>query len=83
MEVPAAVSPRRRVLMGPGPSDVDDAVLSAMARPTLGHLDPDFLGIMDEIRAMLRAVFRTENELTMPMSGTGSAGMETCMANLL
>ena len=83
MQVPAAVSPRRRVLMGPGPSDVDDAVLSAMARPTLGHLDPDFLGIMDEIRAMLRAVFRTENELTMPMSGTGSAGMETCMANLL
>lgn len=69
--------------MGPGPSDVDDGVLSAMARPTLGHLDPDFLAIMDEIRAMLRAVFRTGNELTMPMSGTGSAGMETCIVNLV
>ena len=69
--------------MGPGPSDVDDAVLAAMSRPTLGHLDPEFLRIMDEIRAMMRAVFQTENELTMPMSGTGSAGMETCMVNLL
>ncbi|MEM8712309.1 MAG: alanine--glyoxylate aminotransferase family protein, partial [Planctomycetota bacterium] len=71
------------VLMGPGPSDVDDAVIAAMARPTLGHLDPEFLQVMDELRSMLRRVFQTENELTMPMSGTGSAGMETCMANLL
>ncbi len=81
--VPAAITPPRRVLMGPGPSDVDDAVLLAMARPTLGHLDPAFLGVMDELRAMMRAVFQTENELTMPMSGTGSAGMETCLVNLL
>ena len=83
MHPPPALAPPRRVLMGPGPSDVDDAVLSAMARPTLGHLDPEFLRVMDEIRSMLRDVFRTRNELTMPMSGTGSAGMETCMANLL
>ncbi|MGK0480748.1 MAG: alanine-glyoxylate transaminase/serine-glyoxylate transaminase/serine-pyruvate transaminase [Planctomycetota bacterium] len=69
--------------MGPGPSDVDDAVLAAMARPTLGHLDPEFLVVMDELREMMRAVFQTQNELTMPMSGTGSAGMETCMVNLL
>ncbi|MEM9382544.1 MAG: alanine--glyoxylate aminotransferase family protein [Planctomycetota bacterium] len=83
MAPPSVFAPPRRVLMGPGPSDVDDAVLSAMARPTLGHLDPEFLRVMDEIRSMLRDVFRTQNELTMPMSGTGSAGMETCMANLL
>lgn len=69
--------------MGPGPSDVADAVLSALGRPTLGHLDPDFLAAMDEIRGMLRRVFGTQNELTLPMSGTGSAGMETCMANLI
>ncbi|MEM8712111.1 MAG: alanine--glyoxylate aminotransferase family protein, partial [Planctomycetota bacterium] len=81
--IPTALTPSRRVLMGPGPSDVDDAVLAAMARPTLGHLDPEFLQVMDELRSMLRRVFQTENELTMPMSGTGSAGMETCMANLL
>ena len=83
MTIPDPIAPSRRVLMGPGPSDVDDAVLSAMARPTLGHLDPDFLVIMDEIRGMLRSVFRTKNELTMPMSGTGSAGMETCVVNLV
>lgn len=83
MTIPNSIAPSRRVLMGPGPSDVDDAVLSAMARPTLGHLDPEFLSIMDEVREMLRSVFRTENELTLPMSGTGSAGMETCMVNLV
>ncbi len=83
MSIPTALTPPRRVLMGPGPSDVDDAVLAAMARPTLGHLDPRFLEVMDEIGSMLRSVFRTENQLTMPMSGTGSAGMETCMVNLL
>lgn len=81
--VPRALTPSRRVLMGPGPSDVDDAVLLAMARPTLGHLDPEFLVVMDELRQMMRAVFQTKNDLTMPMSGTGSAGMETCMVNLL
>jgi alanine-glyoxylate transaminase/serine-glyoxylate transaminase/serine-pyruvate transaminase len=77
------VHPPSRVLMGPGPSVVEPSVLNAMARPTLGHLDPAFLQIMDEVRTMMRSVFRTRNELTMPMSGTGSAGMETVMANLL
>ena len=81
--IPTALTPARRILMGPGPSDVDDAVLAAMARPTLGHLDPEFLQVMDELRSMLRAVFQTSHALTMPMSGTGSAGMETCMVNLL
>ncbi len=81
--VPPALQPSRRVLMGPGPSDVDDAVLAALGRPTLGHLDPEFLVVMDQLRSMMRAVFQTENELTMPMSGTGSAGMETCFVNLV
>jgi len=69
--------------MGPGPSPVPDAILQAMARPTLGHLDPDFLAIMDQTRGMLRAVFGTANDLTIPMSGTGSAGMETILVNTL
>lgn len=72
-----------RVLMGPGPSDVAPSVLRALSQPTLGHLDPQFLAIMDEVRAMLRQVFQTGNELTIPMSGTGSAGMETCFVNLV
>ncbi|MDW7680813.1 MAG: alanine--glyoxylate aminotransferase family protein [bacterium] len=73
----------KRVLMGPGPSDVDPRVLEALSRPTLGHLDPHFLEILDEIREQLKYVFRTTNELTLAMSGTGSAGMETCFANLV
>jgi len=77
------LSPPQRVLLGPGPSDVAPSVLRALAAPTLGHLDPVFLGIMDQIRGMLRDVFRTENELTFPMSGTGSSGMETCLVNLI
>lgn len=81
--LPAPLHPPARVLLGPGPSVVEPSVLSVMARPTLGHLDPEFLRIMDEVRAMTRAVFRTENELTLPMSGTGSAGMETCIVNLV
>lgn len=72
-----------RILMGPGPSDVAPAVLQAMANPLLGHLDPAFLAIMNEIMEQLRAVFVTENQLTMPMSGTGSAGMETAFVNTL
>lgn len=83
MSIPSPIDPPRRTLMGPGPSDVEPSVLRAMAAPTLGHLDPAFLAIMDEVRDMLRAVLRTENELTMPMSGTGSAGMETCLVNLI
>src|SRR3954463_1236233 len=80
---PAAVDIPQRVLMGPGPSDVPPRVLEALARPTIGHLDPVFLKIMDEIRAGLRQVFRTKNEMTLAVSGTGSAGMETLFANLV
>ena len=58
-------------------------MLEALSKPTLGHLDPQFLAIMDELRAMLRTVFGTRNETTLPMSGTGSAGMETCLVNLI
>ena len=68
--------------MGPGPSDVSSRVLRALAAPTLGHLDPEYLVIMDETRQMLRQVFQTNNEMTMAISGTGSAGMEACVCNL-
>jgi alanine-glyoxylate transaminase/serine-glyoxylate transaminase/serine-pyruvate transaminase len=73
----------RRLLMGPGPSDVAPRVLRAMAHPVVGHLDPAFLKLMDETRALLRFVLKTKNELTMAISGTGSAGMETCLVNLI
>ena len=72
-----------RMLMGPGPSDVNPRVLAAMAHATVGHLDGQFLGILNDIRDMLREVFRTKNELTLAVSGTGSAGMETCVVNLV
>ena len=72
-----------RLLLGPGPSPVDDRVLRAMARPLLGHLDPEFLALMDETQRMLREVFATENRMTFAISGTGSAGMEAAMVNLL
>jgi len=72
-----------RMLMGPGPSDVHPRVLEAMARPTIGHLDGQFLDVLNDIRDMLRAVFQTRNELTLAVSGTGSAGMETCVVNLI
>ncbi|OPX54429.1 alanine--glyoxylate aminotransferase [Oceanospirillum multiglobuliferum] len=69
--------------MGPGPSDVNPRVLAAMARPTIGHLDPEFITMMDEVKAMLKAVLKTNNELTMPVSAPGSAGMEACFVNLV
>ncbi len=69
--------------MGPGPSDVHPRVLSAMARPTVGHLDPTFIGLMDQIKELLQYAFQTSNELTLAVSGPGSAGMETCFVNLL
>ena len=72
-----------RVLMGPGPSDVDPRILRALSMPLLGHLDPAFLAIMNDIMEALRKVFRTANRLTLPISGTGSAGMETVLVNLL
>ena len=71
------------MLLGPGPSNPYPEATTAFTRPLLGHMDPEFLAIMDETMARLRAVFRTENELTLPVSGTGSAGMETCFVNLL
>ena len=72
-----------RLLMGPGPSNVAPSVLGAMSMPLVGHLDPVFVKMMDEIKAMLRAVFLTKNEMTFPVSGTGSAGMEFCFVNLI
>lgn len=75
--------PSRRVLLGPGPSDVPDRVLQAMAAPTLGHLDPEYLGLMDEVRGMLQQIFLTKNTMTLAVSGTGSAGMEACVVNLV
>lgn len=72
-----------RFLMGPGPSDVHPRILKAMATPLVGHLDPQFIGIMDGVKDMLRQVFRTKNDLTFAIAGTGSAGMETCFVNLL
>jgi len=75
--------PPQRTLMGPGPSDVPPQVLAAMARPTIGHLDPEFIRLMDGIKERLRQVFLTENELTMPVSAPGSAGMEMCFVNLV
>ena len=75
--------PPERTLMGPGPSDVNPRILEAMSRPTIGHLDPVFVQMMDEMKELLRYVFRTSNELTMPVSAPGSAGMETCFVNLV
>ena len=69
--------------MGPGPSNVAPSVLQAMSAPLLGHLDPVFVKMMDEIKVMLRDVFQTKNEMAFPVSGTGSAGMEFCFVNLL
>ena len=69
--------------MGPGPSDVPDRILQALARPTLGHLDPDFVSMMDEIKHLLQYAFQTDHELTMAVSAPGSAGMETCFVNLV
>ena len=77
------VNPGERVLMGPGPSDVHPRVLSAMAAPCIGHLDPQFLIYMNETQDLLRYLFQTDNALTIPVSGTGSAGMETCFVNLI
>jgi alanine-glyoxylate transaminase/serine-glyoxylate transaminase/serine-pyruvate transaminase len=69
--------------MGPGPADVHPRVLAALGRPTIGHLDPAFTAMMDELKELLRAAFRTNNALTMPVSAPGSAGMETCFVNLV
>jgi alanine-glyoxylate transaminase/serine-glyoxylate transaminase/serine-pyruvate transaminase len=77
------LNPSTRVLLGPGPSDVHPRVLGAMGLPLLGHLDPEFVALMDETQRLLRHVFRTENRLTLAVSGTGSAGMEAVVVNLI
>ncbi len=81
--IPQPIQPPERILMGPGPSQISPRVLAAHSAPTVGHLDPCFLQVMDEMQAMLRRVFCTENELTLAISGTGSSGMETCVVNLI
>ncbi len=83
MQVPNQFDPPVRLLMGPGPSDVAPSVLTAMSKPLVGHLDPVFIKMMEEIKTMLREVFQTQNEMTFPISGTGSAGMEFCFVNLI
>src|SRR5438045_5789215 len=83
MQTFAAFRPPVRLLMGPGPSNVAPSVLEAMSRPLVGHLDPAFVNMMEEIKIMLRQVFLTRNEMTFPVSGTGSAGMEFCFVNLI
>ena len=86
METPPNVgelTPPDRTLMGPGPSNVHPRVLRAMSTPLLGHLDPSFVEIMDEVQELLRYTFRTDNKWTLPVSGTGSAAMETAIANLV
>lgn len=87
MSIPAlaikSFHPPRRTLMGPGPSDVPQRILDAMARPTIGHLDPAFQTMMEETKTLLRYVFQTKNKLTFPVSGPGSVGMEMCFVNLV
>ena len=83
MSTVGQLNPSPRLLLGPGPSDAHPRVLSVMATPLLGHLDPQFLTVMNETQELLRGAFQTNNRLTFPISGTGMAGMETCMVNLL
>src|SRR3954470_22176078 len=88
MEAPSAptmtpLDPPERLLMGPGPSNPDPRVLAAMSKTLVGHLDPYFVHLMDETMSGLRAVYRTANHHTLPISATGSAGLETIMMNLL
>ena len=72
-----------RTLMGPGPSEVSPRVLAALAQPTIGHLDPEFIRLMDETKALLQYAFQTKNQMTFPVSAPGSAGMECALVNLL
>ncbi len=76
-------TPPHRMLMGPGPSDVHERVLQALARPTIGHLDPQFIRLMDEVKALQQYVMQTQNPQTFTVSAPGSAGMETCFVNLI
>jgi alanine-glyoxylate transaminase / serine-glyoxylate transaminase / serine-pyruvate transaminase len=83
MSIPGQLNPPTRLLLGPGPCNVHPRVLTAMATPLVGHLDPAFLEILNETQEMLRNVFRTKNALTFPVSGTGMSGMEACVVNLI
>jgi alanine-glyoxylate transaminase / serine-glyoxylate transaminase / serine-pyruvate transaminase len=83
MSIPGQLSPSPRLLLGPGPSDVHPRVLTVMATPLMGHLDPQFLVLMNETQEMLRVAYGTKNALTFPVSATGMAGMEACLVNLL
>ncbi|MHB8763839.1 MAG: pyridoxal-phosphate-dependent aminotransferase family protein [Deferrisomatales bacterium] len=78
-----SIHPPQRILMGPGPSDVSPRVLAALARPTVGHLDPAFVALMDDLKDHLRYAFQTGNPVTFPVSAPGSAGMEACFVNLV
>ena len=78
-----AFNPAIRTLMGPGPSDVHPRILEALSRPTIGHLDPQFVAMMEQVKTLLQYAFQTKNELTIPVSAPGSAGMETCFVNLV
>ena len=79
----APLNPPLRTLLGPGPSDIHPRVLDAIGKPTVGHLDPYYLQVMSDLQEMLRGLFRTQNEMTMAISATGSAGMETTIVNLV
>lgn len=83
MATPDAFEPPTRLLLGPGPSNAAPEVLEALGKPLVGHLDPTFVNMMDEIKQMLRTIFQTKNAMTFPVSGTGSAGMEFCVVNLV
>lgn len=83
MSLPGPLNISPRILLGPGPSDVHPRVLTAMATPLVGHLDPQFVQIMNETQEMLRQAYQTRNPLTFPVSATGMAGMETCLVNLV
>src|SRR3954467_15477332 len=79
----APLNPPVRILMGPGPSDVHPRVLEALGKPTVGHLDPYYLQLMSRMQDLLRWIFRTQNQMTLAVSGTGSAGMEAAVVNLV
>ncbi len=79
----ASFYPPERTLMGPGPSDLNPRVLAALSRPTIGHLDPEFIRMMDEVKTLLQYAFQTKNAVTFPVSAPGSAGMECCFVNLV
>lgn len=79
----ASFHPPSRMLMGPGPSDIHSRVLQSLGRPVIGHLDPEFILMMDEIKGLLHYAFQTTNQMTLPVSAPGSAGMEACFVNLV